>query len=291
MTDTPGLASTSSPTTSPPAAPVSTQPPTTAATTTLPDPFTRPAWLGTRTLSLRADGHGEAQPTPPELRNRQLETLDLLPPPAGSSFEWSIEAVSEDVLARSTWHPDCPVSVNELAYVQVSHMGFDGDFHTGELIVNAKAAEALVEVFQSLHQSGFPIEQMRVIRSDELDAPPTGDGNDTTSFVCRLAVGSTRWSQHAFGLAVDINPFHNPYLKGDLVLPELASSYTDRTDVRPGMIMPGDMVTEAFAEIGWGWGGFGGATGTASRIGCTSLRAGGDSAGRPRGSPRSGCQN
>ena len=54
---------------------------------------------------------------------------------------------------------------------------------------------------------------------------------------------------------VDINPFHNPYLKGDLVLPELASAYIDRTDVRPGMIQPGDVVVEAFAAIGWAWGG------------------------------------
>ena len=54
---------------------------------------------------------------------------------------------------------------------------------------------------------------------------------------------------------IDINPFHNPYVKGDLVLPELASAYLDRENVRPGMIIEGDVVTLAFAEIGWGWGG------------------------------------
>jgi hypothetical protein len=96
---------------------------------------------------------------------------------------------------------------------------------------------------------------MRVITAEEIDAHPTGDGNDTTSFACRPAVGSASWSQHAFGLAIDINPFHNPYLKGDLVLPELASAYVDRENTRPGMITEGDVVTEAFADIGWGWGG------------------------------------
>jgi len=73
--------------------------------------------------------------------------------------------------------------------------------------------------------------------------------------VCRPAVGSDNWSAHAYGLAIDVNPFHNPYLKGDLVIPELASAYTDREDVRPGMIVAGDVVTEAFADIGWSWGG------------------------------------
>jgi hypothetical protein len=68
-------------------------------------------------------------------------------------------------------------------------------------------------------------------------------------------VGSTGWSQHAYGLAIDLNPFQNPYVKGDLVLPELASAYVDRNSIRAGMIEPGDGVTNAFAAIGWGWGG------------------------------------
>ena len=137
----------------------------------------------------------------------------------------------------------------------VSHVGFDGELHTGELLANAAWADDLVGVFRRLYQARFPIEQMRVIRAEEIDAPPTGDWNDTTSFVCRPAVGNASWSQHAYGLAVDINPFHNPYQKRDLVLPELASAYTDRDDLRPGMIQPGDVVVEAFADIGWTWGG------------------------------------
>ena len=131
------------------------------------------------------------------------------------------------------------MAVTELAYVTVSHVGFDGAFHTGEIIVNVAVADDIVEVFRSLHDARFPIEQMRVITKEEIDAPPTGDWNDTTSFVCRPAVGSGSWSRHAYGLAIDINPFHNPYVKADLVLPELASAYLDRDDVRSGMIVAG----------------------------------------------------
>ena len=137
----------------------------------------------------------------------------------------------------------------------MSHYGFDGRFHTGEMMVNATVADNVVEVFRKLREARFPIEQMRVITIEEIDAHPTGDWNDTTSFVCRPAVGSSSWSQHAFGTGIDINPFHNPYLKGDLVLPELASIYLDRDDVRVEMIVNGDVATEAFSDIGWGWGG------------------------------------
>ncbi len=211
--------------------------------------------MGTRPLPLRDDGYGVAQETPPEFDPRALETPDLLPPPAGDGFESTLGPIPTDVLARSSWVPECPVTVEELAYITVSHHGFDGEIHTGEMIVNATEAEGVVDVFRQLFDAGFPIEQMRVITKEEIDAPPTGDWNDTTSFVCRPAVGSNNWSQHAYGLAIDVNPFHNPYLKGDLVLPELATAYTDRDDVRPGMVYGGDAAVEAFSAIGWGWGG------------------------------------
>jgi hypothetical protein len=220
-----------------------------------PSPYARPDWLGTRLLPLRPDEFGEVQPTPPELVDRVFATPDVHPPPTGDHFEWTIEPVSVEVLSRSTWTSECPVTPEELAYVTVSHWGFDQRFHTGELLVNAAVAEDLVEVFRHLHEIRFPIEEMRIIRLEEIDAHPTGDWNDTTSFVCRPAVGSGDWSQHAYGTAVDINPFHNPYLKDDLVLPELASVYLDRTDQRPGMIAAGDGVVQAFVQIGWGWGG------------------------------------
>ncbi len=224
-------------------------------TTTTVSPYARPAWLGTRPLPLRPDEHGEVQPTPPELADRRLETVDLLPPPDTDEFVSTSGPVPDEVLARSSWVPECPVAVDDLVYITVSHWGFDEEYHTGEIIVNAAVGDDVVEVFRRLHAAQFPIEQMRVITKEEIDAHPTGDWNDTTSFVCRPAVGSDRWSWHAFGLAIDINPFHNPYLKGDLVLPELASAYLDRDDLRPGMIGPDDIVVEAFRSVGWSWGG------------------------------------
>jgi len=111
----------------------------------------------------------------------------------------------------------------------------------------------VVEIFRELHAIGFPIEEMRVTTQEAVDAHPTGDSNNTSSFVCRPAVNSGNWSRHAHGGAIDINPFHNPYVLGDLVLPELASAYLDRDRDVPGMITP--EVEELFATIGWGWGG------------------------------------
>ena len=242
------------PTTSPPV-PRPPRPPETTST-----PTSRPAaaWrVGARPLPLRPDGFGQVLPTPAALRNRRLPTIDRLAPPPGDRFQAAVRPIGPVVRARmgATWSPACPVPLTVLRYVTVSFVGFDGRPHTGELVVHQRVADQLVSVFALLHQARFPIEEMRLVTTADLRAPPTGDGNNTAAFVCRRARKQTRWSAHAYGLAVDLNPFQNPYRRGDLVLPELASSYLDRDRVRPGMIRAGDVATKAFAAIGWTWGG------------------------------------
>ncbi len=211
--------------------------------------------VGARDLPLRPDGFGAVLPTPEVLAVRDLPTRDKLPPPVSGGYESTIAAVPDDVLARSTWQPACPVAAEELRYLTMSFVGFDGRPHTGEMIVHADVARDVVAVFEQLFSAGLPIEEMRVVAAPELDAPPTGDGNNTTAFVCRPAVGQSRWSAHAYGLAIDVNPFHNPYQRDDLVLPELASAYLDRSWQRPGMLRDDGPAVSAFEEIGWSWGG------------------------------------
>jgi hypothetical protein len=155
------------------------------------------------------------------------------------------------------WSPGCPVALADLRLVRLTFWGFDEEPHTGELVVRSDVARPVARVFRQLYAARFPIEQMRVVTQADLDAPPTGDGNNTAAYACRPTRGSTSWSAHAYGLAVDVNPFMNPYTRdsSDLVLPELASAYLDRSWRRPGMVLPGGVVTRAFAAVGWTWGG------------------------------------
>ena len=221
-----------------------------------PLPPQTPAWVvGANPLPLRPDGFGAVLPTPAVLTDRALPSADRLAPPASGTFESTIGPVPADVLARSTWQPACPVGADELRYLTMSFRGFDGRAHTGEMMVHADVAETVVAVFRELFAAGFPIEEMRVVDAPELSLPPTGDGNNTSAFVCRPARVQTRWSAHASGLAIDLNPFQNPYVRGDLVLPELASAYLARDRVRPGMVRDGGPAVAAFEAAGWTWGG------------------------------------
>jgi len=221
-----------------------------------PVPPQTPAWaVGANPLPLRPDGFGAVLPTPAVLADRALPSTDRLAPPASGTFESTIGPVPADVLARSTWQPACPVGADELRYLTMSFRGFDGRAHTGEMVVHADVADTVVGIFRKLFAAGFPIEEMRVVNAPELNLPPTGDGNNTSAFVCRPARGQTHWSAHASGLAIDLNPFQNPYLRGDLVLPELASAYLARDRVRPGMVRGGGPAVAAFEAAGWTWGG------------------------------------
>jgi hypothetical protein len=270
---TAGLATTTRATTNPPGAaqdaasgPGDDQvlgPPTTSAEDLMPDdgapdPTSAQSqwqWQPSRPLPTDSAGAVVAQTTPAELVERQLPTLDTLPPPAGGQFTLTIEPLAGDPLARSTWHDGCPVNLDELRYLTASFWGFDDRPHQGELIVHAAEADRIGTVFETLYEARFPIEEMRIVTQAEVDGPPTGDGNNTASFVCREVTGGTRFSEHAYGLAIDVNPFQNPYLKGSVVLPELAEAYADRQQNRPGMILEGDVVVGAFDAAGWGWGG------------------------------------
>jgi hypothetical protein len=215
----------------------------------------RPPWLHTRVLPEGPEGFGQAQPTPRILRNRRFATPEILPPPKGKGYRATIQAVPRDVLERSTWRPKCPVTVDELAYLTMTFWGFDRERHTGEMIVNRTVAEQVATVFEAIYEARFPIEEMRVITLKEQRAPITGDTNITSSFECRPVTLGDSWSQHSYGLALDINSFHNPYWRGDLIAPELATAYVNREWRRPGMVFEGDAVVRAFDAIGWGWGG------------------------------------
>jgi hypothetical protein len=214
-------------------------------------------------LPRTANGLGEIQPTPQELINRRFTLPDHLDPLPGNGFASRVDPVPDDVLARSTWADECPVDADDLRWVRLSFWGFDGRRHTGELLVNADVADAIVRVFRQLFAARFPLEEMRITRADELDAEPTGDGNNTGSFTCRPLPGTTIWSEHAYGRAVDVNPFQNPYIKppnargvpGDMLIPELSAAYVDRSRQATGTIHPGDTVVQAFAAVGWEWGG------------------------------------
>ena len=170
-------------------------------------------------------------------------------------FSASIKTVTAQDLYAS-WRPGCPVHVEQLRAIDVTHFGNDGAVHTGRVIVAANVANQIVDIFRDLHAARFPIQRMEPVDVYGGDDIRSIRANNTSAFNCRAVTGGTGWSEHAFGRAIDINPLVNPYVKGGTVIPPESAPYTDRSRRDQGMIHPGDAVVEAFAARGWAWGGY-----------------------------------
>jgi hypothetical protein len=166
-----------------------------------------------------------------------------------------IDAALAARMTPSSWRPGCPVPLSQLRYVQVSHMGFDGRERTAELVVHQDVANAVIIAFKLMWDEGFPIERMRLVDDYGGNDDASMAANNSSAFNCRRVAGSSTWSQHSYGRAIDLNPVQNPYVSGATVSPPAGRSYLDRRAVRPGMIVPNGAAHAAFRAIGWGWGG------------------------------------
>jgi hypothetical protein len=181
-----------------------------------------------------------------------LVALVLLQPP----FSYRVAHVTRSQLPYS-WHAGCPVAPSQLRRVRLTYWGFDRRAHTGALVANRKAVPALVHVFSRLYAARFPIRRLRPIDAYDGKDERSLAADNTAAFNCRYVVGSgpRRWSVHAYGEAIDINPVENPYLEGGRVHPPAGRRYLDRSNVRPGMATPRGALVHAFAAVGWSWGG------------------------------------
>jgi len=171
-------------------------------------------------------------------------------------FRSSVSTVTAADLGKS-WHSGCPVAPSGLRAVSVTYWGFDHSAHTGTLVVNAAVVSAVTAAFRSIYAARFPIRRMQPIAAYGGDDNASMAADNTSAFNCRYAVadGPKQWSMHAYGEAVDLNTLENPYTLDGRVYPPAGKPYTDRSRVRPGMVVSGSAPVRAFTAVGWGWGG------------------------------------
>jgi D-alanyl-D-alanine carboxypeptidase len=175
-----------------------------------------------------------------------------------SSFRGTIERIDATQAERMTgvsWRPGCPVSLRDLRLLRLTHWGFDGRVHTGRLIVHRDVARPLVGVFRELYQARFPIRRMVPVDAYGASDFRSIEADNTSAFNCRYVDGTTRWSNHAYGTAIDVNPIENPYVSGGRTSHRASRAYVDRARRRQGMAYEGGALVRAFDRIGWGWGG------------------------------------
>jgi hypothetical protein len=180
-------------------------------------------------------------------------------------FRGHAEPLSDRVrreMDGTSWRPDprCP-PFDALALLHLAYRDFTGARCDGELVVSARVAGPVIEVFRQLFEVGFPIARMERVEAFGGDDQRSMAANNSSGFNFRTIAGTEALSLHALGTAIDVNPLQNPYLRpgpdGQVtcIEPAAAAAFLDRDDVRPGMIVRPGPVVAAFDAIGWEWGG------------------------------------
>ncbi len=158
----------------------------------------------------------------------------------------------------------CPIGYDQLAYVRLTHWDYSHKVQWGELVVNKRVASSIVSVFRELFVNEVEIERMVLVDAfGRGEGPMSGaddfasiESNNTSAFNCRARTGSSsKFSQHSYGLAIDINPLQNPYVSGGTTVHLKSRPYLDRNSGDPHIITSSGPVVAAFARIGWKWGG------------------------------------
>ena len=174
------------------------------------------------------------------------------------SFSSSVDPLSDALRSKMmnvTWREGCPVGLDELASVNLFHWTPQQTIQQGTLIVAAKEAQNIKQIFQILFENQFPLVSIRPMFHFDGSDDASMKANNTSAFNCRNIKNTNRYSQHSYGEAIDVNPLWNPWVKGNIVDPPEGKDFLDRTLDLPGLIHDGDIVVQTFANKGWKWAG------------------------------------
>ena len=176
--------------------------------------------------------------------------------------KFCIWEIDEKIFARidgKSYKKNCTVPLEDLRYLQVLHKNLNGETLSGELICNVKIAETLIEIFEKLYAGNYPIEKIKLVDEYNADDELSMRDNNSSCFNFRYVSNTTRISKHGYGLAVDINPLYNPYIKfvngRKSIEPANAAEFEDRTKIYPYKIVESDLCHKLFTEHGFLWGG------------------------------------
>lgn len=172
-------------------------------------------------------------------------------------------AIGDELLERilgKSYVENENIDLSELSYLKMLYVGFDGNTYVGEMIVNQKIEAEILSIFKTLYENQYPIEKMVLIDAYQADDEMSMRDNNTSAFNYRTVAGSQKLSNHSFGMAVDLNPKYNPYVKitadGKTVCqPECAMEYADRSREFDYKIDENDLAYQLFTDAGFTWGG------------------------------------
>jgi hypothetical protein len=177
------------------------------------------------------------------------------PPPPFRATNTALSPAQRAAMTPTAWRPGCPVGLNRLRRIAVSHWDFSGERRRGVIVVHHSVARDVVTAFRRLYRSRVAVRRIRPIERYAGSDDRSIAADNTSAFNCRFVEGTRRWSEHAYGRAIDINPRENPYVSGGRTADRRSAPFVRRRPYRKGMAVAGGAMVGAFTAVGWGWGG------------------------------------
>ncbi len=183
-----------------------------------------------------------------------------------ADFEAKIKPINKYIkqrmVERKSWHKGCPVPISDLRYIRVKHHNFYRGEKMGEIIVHKDVANDIVDIFSELYEIGYPIRQMRLISDFMGNDWKSIEADNTSAFNCRkTSTKSGKWSKHAYGKAIDINPIENPFVSKRGRISHIESYkykkriHRNNTFTDKAILLRNDKAVKIFKKYGWRWGG------------------------------------
>ena len=180
----------------------------------------------------------------------------------GTDSYFAIEPINDTVFARmsgKSYKAGCTIPRSDLRYIRVLHITAKGEIKRGEMVVNRAISDQVLSILRKLFEAKYPIERMVLVDDYNADDEASMAANNSSAFNYRTTPGGTRLSAHSRGMAIDINPLYNPYVKNSngkvIVAPKSATAYIDRSSNFPYKITDDDICCRLFKEYGFEWGG------------------------------------
>lgn len=176
--------------------------------------------------------------------------------------QFSVSEIDDKLYNRiygKSYKQDCTIPIEDLRYLKVMYVDFNQEEAQGEIICNKIIADKLIKIFRTLYEERYPIEKIRLVDEYDADDERSMADNNSSCFNFRFISYTTTVSNHGKGLAIDINPLYNPYVKEvdgrENIEPANAVDYVDRNRDFKYKIDENDLAYKLFTENGFSWGG------------------------------------
>lgn len=180
----------------------------------------------------------------------------------GEDVWFTINTIDDTTFSRMkgrSYKAECTIPRSELRYLTLLHYTLDGQIRRGELVCNRVIANDLIQIFRQLFKARYPIERMVLVDEYGADDERSMEDNNSSAFNYRPTPTGRTLSAHSRGMAIDINPLYNPYIKhrdnGTLIAPKAGAEYTDRNKKFPYKLHSNDLCVKLFLARGFEWGG------------------------------------